>query len=71
MFKKLPNLTKILADVVKTKETSDDRFDMTKHPNCVEEDLVEKIVVDLNTDANVTIIFGNYAPIILAPAENL
>ena len=27
---------KILADVVKTKETSDDLFDMTKHPNCGE-----------------------------------
>ena len=25
---------KILADVVKTKETYDDLFDMTKHPNC-------------------------------------
>ena len=27
---------KILADVVKSKETSDDLFDMTKHPNCGE-----------------------------------
>jgi hypothetical protein len=26
----------IVADVVKTKETSDDLFDMTKHPNCGE-----------------------------------
>jgi hypothetical protein len=24
----------ILPDVVKTKETFDDLFDMTKHPNC-------------------------------------
>jgi hypothetical protein len=35
------------------------------------EDVVEEIVVDLNTDANVTIILGNYAPLILTPAEDL
>jgi hypothetical protein len=35
------------------------------------EDVVEEIVVDLNTDVNVTIILGNYAPLILAPAEDL
>jgi hypothetical protein len=45
---------------------------MTKHPICeFKEDVVEEIVVDLNTDANVTIICGHYAPLILAPAEDL
>ena len=33
--------------------------------------MVEERVVDLNTDANVTIILGNYEPLILAPKENL
>jgi hypothetical protein len=33
--------------------------------------VVEEIVVDLNTNADVNIIVGNYAPLILAPAEDL
>jgi hypothetical protein len=43
-------------------------------PTAGKEDVVEEIVVDLNTDANepegVTIILGHYAPLILAPAED-